>query len=63
MDVIRFNTLDMTSVVFDRNDLIAGQYNDSDLLKIIEIVQGNSTDKFPKCYRRHKNKLLYRVTC
>ena len=58
LDVIRFNVLDMTSVVFDRNDLIAAQYNDSDLLKVIKIMQGNSTDEFPKCYRRHKNKLL-----
>ena len=58
LDVIRFNVPDMTSVVFDRNDLIASQYNDSDLLKTIEIMQGNSTNEFPKCYRRHKNKLL-----
>ena len=58
LDVIRFNALDMTSVVFDRNDLIAAQYNDSDLLKINEIMQGNSTGKFPKCYRSHNNKLL-----
>ena len=57
-DVIGFNTLDVTSVVFDRNDLIGAQHNDSDLLKIIEIMQGNSTDKLPKCYPRHKNKLL-----
>ena len=34
------------------------QYNDSDLLKTIEIMHGNSIDKFPKCYRRYKNKLL-----
>ena len=46
LDVIRFNALDKTAVVFDRNDLIAAQYNDSDLLKIIGIMQGNSTDKF-----------------
>ena len=58
LDVIRFNALDMTSVVFDRNDLIVAQYNDSDLLKTIEIMHGNSIDKFPKCYRRYKNKLL-----
>ena len=58
LDVVRFNTLDMTSTVFDRNDLIAAQYNDSDSLKIIEIMQGNSTDKLPKGYHRHKNKLL-----
>ena len=58
LDVIRFNTLEMTSVVFDRNDLIAAHYNNSDLLKIIEIMQGSSTDKFLKCYCRHKNKLL-----
>ena len=31
-DVIRFKALDMTFVVFDRNDLIAAQYNDSHLL-------------------------------
>ena len=48
----------MTSVVFDRNDLIAAQYNDNDLLKIIEIMQGNSTGIFSKCYCRDKNKLL-----
>ena len=35
MDVTRFNALDMTSVVFDRNHLIAAQYNDSDSSKII----------------------------
>ena len=58
-DVIRFNALDMISVVFDRNDLIAAQYNDCDLLKIIEIMKGNNTDKFSKCYRRHKNKFLH----
>ena len=58
LDVIRLNALDMTPVVFDRNDLIVAQYNDSDLLKTIEIMHGNSIDKFPKCYRRYKNKLL-----
>ena len=58
LDVIRFNALDMTSVVFDRNDLIAAYYNDSDLLTITGIMQSNSTDKFPKCYHRNKKKLL-----
>ena len=48
LDVIKFNVLDMTSVVFDRNDLITAQSNDSDSLKIIEIMQGNSTDEFLK---------------
>ena len=38
LDVIRFNAVDMTSVVFDRNDLIAAQYSDSDLSKITEIM-------------------------
>ena len=38
LDVIRFNAVDMTSVVFDRNDLIAAQYNDSDLSEITEIM-------------------------
>ena len=48
LDIIKFNVLDMTSVVFDRNDLITAQSNDSDSLKIIEIMQGNSTDEFLK---------------
>ena len=42
LDVIRFNAVDMTSVVFDRNDLIVTviyqKYSDSDLSKITEIM-------------------------
>ena len=50
--------MELTSVEFDTNELIAAQHNDDDLLKVIKFIQTKSTDKIHILFRRCKSKLF-----
>ena len=48
LDVLRFNALELTSVMFDRNELIAEQLNDETLCTVLRAIRDNKRKEFPK---------------